>query len=103
MLFGAFQEAAIAVLLIAGQDGVNARVALLPLAGALLMAEEILLQGTSVDVERQAFVDMAFECPQDVRGDIFGLLPVLLIPFLKDGHRAAGDLDVQFDIVGEAR
>ena len=39
---------------------------------------------------------------EDLRRNILGVVPVLLVPFLQHGDRPAGDLDVQLDVLGQA-
>ena len=46
---------------------------------------------------------MPFEGFEDFRRYVFRLIPMLVIPFLKDGNWRTGDLDIQLDVVSKAR
>ena len=45
---------------------------------------------------------MAIDSAKDVGGRVSGIVPVCFVPFLEDADGAAGDLDVEFDVLGEA-
>src|ERR1039458_251613 len=65
---------------------------------------EKLLQGFGVNDEGDVFVNVALDYLDDVRGDVLRFLPVLLIPGLELGDVAGRpDLDVEFDVLREAR
>src|ERR1039458_5414516 len=40
---------------------------------------------------------------EDFRRYVFGVVPMLLVPFLEHAHRRPGDLDVQLDVFRDAR
>ena len=45
---------------------------------------------------------MAFDDAKDFSRNVFGIVPVLLVPFLENGDRRAGDFYVELDVFGQA-
>ncbi len=95
-------QVVVAVLLILVQNGINLRSGGLPVVRFEPIAAEILVQRLGVNLKWRVFADMAFDNAQNLRGDILGLIPVFLVPFLEDGYGRAGDFDVQLDVFGQA-
>ncbi len=93
----------VAVLLVLVEHRIHLRDCTLPLAGGHLVAAQQLLQRLGVDLERRVLVDVTLDDPEDLGRDVFGSLPVLLVPLLEHGDLGAGDLDVQLDVLGQAR
>jgi hypothetical protein len=68
------------------------------------VAAEKLLQRLRVDVERRVEMRLARDGRDDGVGDIGGIVPVDLEPFLRLRDLAGAlDLDVELDVFGEAR
>ena len=103
VLGGDLQQGVVPFLLILVEDGVHTGLALFPFPGGHLVTAEEFLQGLGIDLEWGIFPDVALDGSENFRRNVFGLVPVLFIPFLKDVNRATGDLNVQFDIFSEAR
>ena len=80
------------------------RAGLVPLGRGQLVAAEELLERLRVDVERRVEAGVALDGLDDGVGDLARLVPVLLEPLLKlrDLARAL-DLDVELDVLGQAR
>ena len=71
--------------------------------GRLLMASAVFVQRLGVDLERRVLADVPLDDAQDLGRDVLGVVPVLLVPLLQDADRPAADLDVQLDVLGQAR
>ncbi len=97
-----FQEGSVAFTLIAVEIFPNARFGALPVARAKFTPLEILRQRLRVDIEWGILANVAFYRSQYCIGDIFTVCPVLLVPFLKNANGLPSDLDVEFDILGDA-
>jgi hypothetical protein len=41
--------------------------------------------------------------PENFRGNVFGLLPMTVIPFLESGNLGTGNLNVQLDVFADSR
>jgi len=101
------EQVAVARSLVAVENRPHARAAvvrpgLFPLLTGHGVAAEQFVQGLGVALEGRGLADVALDRLQDLRRDVFGLFPVSLKPVLQDGHFVA-DLDVEFDVLGDAR
>ena len=67
------------------------------------MAKEILLKRTGVGFEWRVWPCVALGHLQDFWRHIFRLIPMLFVPLLQDRHWCAGNLDIQFNVLGKAR
>lgn len=66
------------------------------------MTSEEFLESLGVDIEGHVLGNVALADLQDLRRHVLRQVPVLLVPLLENGHGAARDLDVEFDILGQA-
>ena len=93
----------VGLLLVAVELREHLRAGLVPLGRGQLVAAEELLQRLRVDVERRVEARVALDGLDDRVGDVRRLVPVRLEPLLELGDLArALDLDVQFDVLGQA-
>ena len=96
---GPLEQATIAILLIPRENGENAGPILFPLAGGLFVTKEILLKRACINLKRKILPNMPFKGLENFRRNVLCLLPVLVVPFLQDSDRRAGDLNVKFNIL----
>ena len=85
------------------EDWVYARLVLKPFRIAHFLAAEQLVQRADIDQVRRVVLRVAFDCLENLRRYIFGVIPVFLVPLLQNRNRPAVDLHVEFDILGESR
>jgi len=72
------------------------------LAGGFWREKDNAFSFLEPDFERGADLDVTVDGAQHIRGHILRLIPVTLIPRLKNSHFRAADLDIQLDILDEA-
>jgi hypothetical protein len=94
VLPGDLQQVVEAVLLVAVEDAIDARLLGQPALVGGLQAAVQLVQRLGVDLERRVGARVPLDDAEDFGGDVLGGVPVLLVPLLKDGDRPPGDLDV---------
>ena len=99
---GPLQQGVVALALIRREDLVDRGVIALPLGGGQFVALEELKQGLRVDIEGCVVLNVALDDLQHIRGHVFGVVPVLVEPLLQDRNLAAGDLDIQLDVLSQA-
>src|SRR5436190_779453 len=66
------------------------------------MAAAVFLQRLGVDLKRRVFPRVPLDDAEDIRGDVLGFLPVLLVPLLENADRRTCDLDVELNALSEA-
>lgn len=68
------------------------------------MTAEKLLQSLGINLERRIAARLAFYSLDDCFRDLFSFIPVRLKPLLKLGDFAGAlNLDIEFDVLGQAR
>jgi len=102
VLGGDLHQGVVALFLVVVQNGIHFRLGLLPFRYRHFVAAEELLKRPCIDLKRHVLTNMAFKNFQDVRSYVFRFLPVLFVPLLDHTHRLTGDLDVEFDVFGQA-
>jgi hypothetical protein len=61
-----------------------------------------LVQCLGVNLERRVVANVALDDSENLRCHVLGDVPVLLVPFLQHTDRAAGNLDIQFNVLGQS-
>lgn len=104
MLARDLHERPVGLLLIAVNPREHLRAGLVPLSRSQFVAAEEFLQRLRVDVARRVGVRVARDGLDDGVGDIASIVPVDLEPLLKlRDLTCALDLDVELDVLGQAR
>ena len=75
----------------------------LPFLTCIGRVTEQVVQRLRVYVERRVIDDMPLDDLQDIRCHLFGIVPVVLVPLLQYGHGCAGNLNIELDVLGQAR
>ena len=96
------QQGVVPLLLVAVQDGVHLRLRLFPFGNGHFVTAEELLERPRIDLERRVLADVPLKDPQDFWSDVLGVAPVSFVPLLEGGDWAAGNLNVEFDVLGQA-
>ena len=97
-----FQQCAVAISLVLVEDGVHPRVVALPITGCLFVVAEILLQRFGVHLKWQVFTGVPFDDLEHIGRNVFGLIPMRLVPLLQFFDLSA-QLHVQFNVAGQPR
>ena len=90
----------VGIALITSQQRKNLRRAFIPLIGREFMGAQVFVKRLEPDLERCVWFRVAFKGLQDVGGDIFRIVPVGLVPILKQSHFRSANLDVELDVLG---
>ena len=97
-------ERPVRLLLVAVDPGKHLRAGLVPLGRGQLVPAEELLQRLRVDVERRVEMRVARDGLDDGVGHLARVVPVLFEPLLELRDLAGAlDLDVELDVLGQAR
>ena len=97
------EQRPVGVVLVAVQFREHLRGVLFPDGCGLVMPFEEFPQCSGVDVEGGECLVVPLHDLEYRVGDVGGVVPVLLVPALELGHlRTAFELDVEFDVLGEA-
>ena len=97
------QQLAVAFALVAVEQGIDDRLRLIPLVRGDLAATKILVERLGIDLKRGERLDVPLDDLQDVESDVLGLVPMLLVPLLKNGDRLPGDLNVKLHVLSKTR
>lgn len=76
----------VSVALVAGEHGKDAGGFAIPLVGCDFSSPNVFGEGFGPDFKRGTFFGVAFEDAEDLGGDVFGLVPVTVVPCLEFGH-----------------